>query len=212
MSEKMHAADEGRHPLPRRSGVRPAFRTPARRGMSLPELLVSLTLMAFVIVSCATLLTIGRRQQRTWQQYSQIQTDLRMALRRASRTIRHGSVVLNPSVAANFPVKTSSATQLIVLVPEPTGTTPTTVEVRFHLNGGVLYAQRSDVSGNGIALMSGVQSVAFSYYRTVAGARTSVPGAPHTATEVGITLTGSSGALTTNLTALVAMRNALLSL
>jgi type II secretory pathway pseudopilin PulG len=176
------------------------------------ELLVALTMMAFVIASSATLLTIGRRQQRTWQQYSQVQTDLHIALRRATRTIRHGSAILNPSSAVNFPIKTSSATQLIVRVPEPTGVSPTTVEVRFHVTGGVFYAQRSDVAGNGLALMTGVQGVAFSYYRTASGVRTVVSGTPETATEVGISLTGSSGGFNTSLIALVAMRNVLISL
>ena len=198
--------------MPPRSSDRTVSRFPARRGVSLAELLVSLTMMAMVIASCATLLTIGRRQQRTWQRYSQLQTDLHSALRRATRTIRHGSAVLNPSSAANFPVKTSSATQVIVVVPEPSGTTPANVEVRFHVTGGVFYAQRADVSGNGLVLMSGVQSVAFSYYRTASGSRASVSGSPQTATEIGISLTGSSGGLNTTLTALVAMRNVLISL
>ena len=198
--------------MPLLRGAPTVSRFPARRGVSLAELLVSLTMMAMVIASCATLLTIGRRQQKTWQRYSQLQTDLHTALRRATRTIRHGSAVLNPSAAANFPVKTSSATQVIVQVPEPTGTSPTTVQVRFYVSGGVFYAQRSDVAGNGLTLMSGVQSVAFSYYRTAAGTRTSVSGTPQTATEIGITLTGSSGGLNTSLTSLTAMRNVLISL
>lgn len=185
--------------------------SPSRRhrAFSLPEMLVALTMLGFVITGAATLLNVARRQQRTLRLYSQVQTDLRAGIRRATRTLRHAAQVVSPSSSTNFPVKTSGPTQVIVQVPEPTGTSPNTVEVRLYLSGGTFYAQRSDVSGAGIALETGVQSLTFNYFRTEGGTRTTVDGTPTQATEIQIAITGSSGTMSSSLTALVAMRNAL---
>lgn len=190
------------------------LRTPTRlrAGFSLTELLAALTMLAFVITGAATLLNVGRRQLRTLRTYSQVQTDLRAGVRRASRTLRHANTVLNPSSAGNFPVKSSSASQVIVQVPEPTGSSPATVEVRFYVSNGVFYAQRSDVSGSGVALESGVQSVLFNYFRTVNGTRSSVDATPNQATEIQMTTTAASGGMNTKLTTLVALRNVLINL
>jgi len=186
-------------------------RTPfrLRAGFSLPEMLVALMMLSFIITGAATLLNVTRRQQRTLRLYSQVQTDLRAGVRRATRTLRHASEVVSPSSATNFPVKTSGSTQVIVLVPEPTGTSPSVIEVRFYLSSGVLYAQRSDVAGPGVALESDVQSLAFNYFRTSGAVRTAVDSTPTQATEIQMTVTGSSSTMTSSLTTLVTMRNAL---
>jgi prepilin-type N-terminal cleavage/methylation domain-containing protein len=183
-----------------------------RAGFSLPELLACLTMLAFVMTGAATLLNVSSRQQRTLRIYSQVQTDLRSGIRRASRTLRHASAILNPSTSVNFPVKTSGASQVIVRVPEPAGSAASAVEVRFYASGGVFYAQRSDVSGAGVALESGVQSVAFKYYRTANGSRAAVDATPSQATEIQITITATSGAINTKLSNLVALRNVLINL
>lgn len=184
----------------------------AKRGFSLPEMLAALTMLAFVLTSAATLLNVGRRQQQTLRQYSQVQTDLRAGLRRASRTLRHAQSIKNPSAAANFAVKVSDASQVIVEVPEPTGSAQTTVEVRFYLSNGVLYAQRADVATAGVALETGVQNVEFRYFRTANGVRATSDSAPQQATEVQLTVTAASGAISTRLSTLVSMRNVLINL
>lgn len=183
-----------------------------RRGFSLPEMLAALTMLAFVIMGAATLLNVGRRQQQTLRIYSQVQTDLRGGVRRATRTLRHASKILNPSSMANFPVKVSNASQVIVEVPEPTGNSPATVEVRFYVSNGVFYAQRSDVAGAGVVLERGVQSVAFNYFRTINGVRSTADATPDQATEIQITVTASSGAINTRLSSLVALRNVLINM
>jgi prepilin-type N-terminal cleavage/methylation domain-containing protein len=191
--------------------VRRAAANAIRRGFSLPEMLAALTMLAFVMLGAATLLNVGRRQQQALRIYSQVQTDLRGGIRRATRTLRHARQVLNPSSVANFPVKVSNASQVIVEVPEPTGSASTTVQVRFYASDGVFYAQRSDVAGAGVGLERNVQSVAFNYFRTNNGARSAVDSAPDQATEIQITLTANSGAINTRLSSLVALRNVLIS-
>jgi hypothetical protein len=169
-------------------------------------------MLGFVITGAATLLNVGRRQQRTLRLYSQVQTDLRASIRRATRALRHASEVVNPSTATNFPVKSSGASQVIVTVPEPSGSSPSTVQIRFYLSSGNFYAQRSDNTGPGVLLESGVQSLTFNYFRTVGSSRTAVDASPSQATEIQIAITGSSGNISSKLTTLVALRNVLVSL
>jgi hypothetical protein len=178
-------------------------------------------LLSFVVAASANLISVGQRQQRIARNYAQVETDLREALRRATRAVRHGysvqSPTINTSAVLNFadsgvPKLLSDSTQVIVKVPEPTGSNPDTVELRFHLTNGTLYAQRSDQSSPGTALISDVSSLSISYWNTVGTTRTAVndttgSNVPSAATEVQFTITAVEDQATTKVSTLVAMRN-----
>ena len=182
--------------------------TASRRGHTLWEMLATTLLLGMTATAAATLMRTGQRQQKIARDYSQIQTDMRSAVRRASRTIRHGYAVVNPSSSSRFAGNTASnGSQVIVKVPEPGNTSQ--VEVRFYLSGGTFYAQRADDTGSGLALMSGVNTLSFNYYQTssATGTRTAVDSTPQSATEVGLTLNATSGLVTSSFTSYVALRN-----
>src|SRR5690348_17322830 len=68
----------------------------AQRGTSLIELLAVAIILSFLIGATAQFYNVGKAQQRLGQGYSQVQTDLRAALRVATRTIRHGYALKHP--------------------------------------------------------------------------------------------------------------------
>src|SRR5262249_35564713 len=109
----------------------------------------------------------------------------------------------------------SNASQLVVNVPEPTGSATSNIELRFYLSNGVFYKQRSDQYGtsSGTALISNVLTLKFNYYQTTGSTRLSAdPGnanglSTNQATEVLITVITSQDSTTTEATALVQLRN-----
>lgn len=182
-----------------------------QRGHTLIELIISAAILSAIIVSAGGLLAVAYRQQIRGRNYSQAQTDLRTALRIATRSIRHGYNVVATSTDSNFPSgsRTSGASQVIVRVPEPSTSSSADVEIRIYVSSGVMYAQRSDQATPGKKLMSGVSSLTINYFRTIAGTQSDVDGSPGTATEVCLTLASTQGILTTTATAYVTMRNAI---
>lgn len=190
-----------------RQGLQKGRRAAGRpfRGASLAEFLAVVLILSFVIGATGRLLTVGERQQRLGRGYSQAQSDLREALRVATRALRHGYAVVSPSTETQFPTSVSNADQVIVRVPEPGGGSQ--VEVRLHVLNGVLYAQRSDENSPGRALITGVRSAGFAYYVTSGTVRASSGGNPPAATEVEIALTANRESWSTTVRTLVTMRN-----
>ncbi|MFN3648286.1 MAG: type II secretion system protein [Armatimonadota bacterium] len=182
-----------------------------RRGVTLAEVVIAAMILGFLLAATANLYQVGFRQQRLAGAYGQVQTDLRDALRRATRGMRHGFRVVSPSTSPSFPVTTSSAAQVIVEVPEPSASASSSVEVRFHVSGGVLYAQRSDQAAPGLALIQGVQTVSFEYFRQPSSGteHTPVNGAPASANEVRVTVTARRPPATTTVSTLVNLRNSI---
>jgi Tfp pilus assembly protein PilW len=206
------------------AGVR-GFRAPGRAGRkqraaTLPELLAAALVIAFIVGATAKLYSVGQGQQLLARSYSQAQTDLRTALRRVTRTIRHGFPLhgpTNPSTKSNFPANsTSNATQIVVPVPE-TDTDGSHKEIRIYYSNGALYAQRSDESAPGTLLISGLQTnpvgVEFKYYLTLPSSTgtitVDVSSNPAKATEAQISLTAVRQSATVSATAYVAIRNVL---
>jgi Tfp pilus assembly protein PilW len=190
-------------------------RRKSRRGTSLVELMAVAFILAFVAIGTMSLYRVGDQQQRTARFYSDAQSVVREAIRRMTRTVRHSRGVVVGSSVTNFSAAPNSTTsQIIVATPEP-GTTGTEY-IRFYLSGTTLYAQRHDDTGAGLAIATGVQSMTISYYVTSVDAsgliRTSVNGAPATATEVQVSLVVKSGTVTTTEAAYVELRNYNLSL
>ena len=180
------------------------------RGYSLVEMLGAAMILAFVSLGTVMLYRVGDKTQRTARFYSDAQSQVREALRRVSRTVRHANGVVTNSLVANFSTAPSSdTTQVIVETPAPASTS--TEYIRFYLNGTTLYAQRHDDTDAGIAITSGVQSMTVNYYYTTVTSsgisRTRVNGAPTTATEVQITLVLKSGTVTTTENVFVELRN-----
>lgn len=182
-----------------------------RRGVTLVELLASTIILSFVVSGTMTLYTVGQKTQSVSRYYSQVQTDMRTGMRSATRTIRHGYNVVATSVKTNFPAgsRTSTASQIIVRVPEPSTSGSPDVEIRFYASGGTLYVQRSDAASPGTALITGVQSFTINYFITSGGTRSTDDGTPGTATEAQLTLVDTYGSVTSTVTAYAALRNAI---
>lgn len=206
----LSAASE-RAPTPDGTPARP-LRRRTRPGVSLVELLAVAIILSFLVGATAQFYNTSKAQHQLSRDYSQVQTDLRTALRRVTRTLRHGFAPKHPSTRANFPSgSTSNSTQVIVPIPEADGA-GVNKEIRIYYSNGSLYAQRSDETGAGTLLINDLNTspagAEFRYYKTVAGANpTEVANAPETATEIRITLTGKYGRATTSVVAYVALRN-----
>jgi hypothetical protein len=183
--------------------------TRARRGASMVETVATAFLLSFALAATAQLYRVGFVQQRVARSYSGAQTEGREALRRVTRTLRHGKKPVNPSTEAAFPVTTSDASQVIVKVPEPEGAATDWMEVRVHRSGTVLYAQRADQAAPGTSLLTGVAALSFNYFSVVGATRTQVAGAPATADEVQVTLTTLRESSYTKVSTLVNLRNAI---
>lgn len=197
------------------------------RGMSLIEVMATALLLGFLLSAVGSMFSTTRRLSLRAKGYVQTQEDLRTSLRRAMRTLRHGYEVVMSSrtYTASESVtsfnasssRDSSASQVTVRVPEPAGTSPTSVELRIYLSGGTIYAQRADqgnASQAGTALVTGVSNMTVNYWNTSGGVRTATDGAPASASEVEIKATSASagmGAVTTTAETLVSLRNYLLT-
>jgi len=177
------------------------------RGATLVELVLSLTIFASIVAATAALMNAGQQQQRLGSEYSRLQTDLRTALRRITRTVRHGRGVVMVSETSAFRAAGSGAGQIIVAVPEPSRVTPAQVEVRIYAANNTLYAQRSDQAAPGTVLLTGVRSLTFNYYQTVGTSRAAVDATPGQATETQVTLSAAQGRAITSATTTVALRN-----
>jgi len=179
-----------------------------RRGASVPELLIALLVLSFVIAGTARLLVAGERQQSLGRNYSQVQTDLRLALNRATRAIRH----------AHGAQAGSSDTQLIVEVPQASGETPQTTKATYYRSGDTFFMRPSTPSNaDPVPLITGVDMLSINYFRTDGAVRTPVdvtatnppnPANPTRATEVRIAITARRGRAAFSVDTLVAMRNA----
>lgn len=184
----------------------------AQRAVTFVEMLVAMLILSFIIAAAATFYNTAYEQQRQARGFSRALTDLRSSLRVATRAIRHGFTVVGTTT--NFGNASSSATQLIVTVPEPTGTTPSTVQLRYYLSGGVLYKQRSDQAAPGTALADGITTLTFTYYQTVVTTRNTLPYTVGSttfgrdnATEVLMTVTATREKVLVRDSALILLRN-----
>jgi hypothetical protein len=174
------------------------------------EMVLAALLLSFIVAAVSALYNVAYKQQRIARNYSQVQTDIRAGLRRATRAIRHGYKVVNPSTQANFPVKASNASQMIVVVPDNTAAQR---ELRLYLSSGTLYAQYQDqTTASATALLSGVTALTFNYFYENVTTKTATDGSPQLATEVQITVTAQQDAATTTVQAYVELRNATLGL
>lgn len=165
----------------------------------------ALMILAIVTAAAFSLYWSGNQAHRRSRFYSQAQTEARTALREVTRVVRTSVAVVGTGTQGTLSGLTSGANQLIVRVPSGGAST---LEVRYYVANGILYVQRSDESAPGRELILGVTGLSFAYYRTLAGTRTAVNGAPGTATEVQVTLQVRRVSVTTGLTAYVAIRTA----
>jgi len=186
------------------------------RGATLIELLLVCLLFAFLIAATTKLYHIGEDQQRTARFYSDAQAKCREAIRRILRTARHGYGVESGLTTFNggeLPV--SGPSQVIFTVPQPYSVNGRD-HIRFYVQGGTLYGQRSDAGNAGEAITTGVTAFTVNYFRTTAAAtgatRTATDGAPTDATEVQVTITINSGTAAVTRSAYVEMRNTSLGL
>ncbi len=174
-----------------------------RTGASLIELLAVAGIMLFIVVATFQLFRVGDYQATQGRNYSQIQTETRWAIRPALRVIRAAkSVVINGSMGT-LASQSSTAAQLVVLVPRSSGTE---VLCRYHVYQGTLYMQTSDDAAPGVAMLTGVTGIRWRYYVTSAGARTSTDGAPAAANEVTLALTVQRGNVYTSTNAGASLR------
>lgn len=180
-------------------------------GVTLPEVLVTALILAFVVAATAGLYSIGQAQQRTARSYSRVQTDLRSALNRMTRTLRHGYRIVDTSTVGTLTGMSSGTSQTIVEVPQPGAAS--TAQVRFYRAAdGTVYFQRHIDAAPGTPLTGGVQALRFEYLQTTdpgTGLATFPAPAPGLATEVRITLTANRPPAITTVKAYVTLRNAL---
>src|SRR5262249_26544902 len=135
-----------------------------RRGWSLVEMVASALIVSFTLAAAATLYMTWQKQTLLARNYSQAQTDLRTAFHSLLRTLRHGSTVVATSSAGNLNGQTSTTSQVIVTVPQATGSSD--IQVLYYQTGGVLYYQRQG-DGSGTSIISGVTAFTVHYYKTV---------------------------------------------
>ncbi len=180
------------------------------RAVSLVELLVSTLIFTFVLTAAVSLYSAGNVQQNRARYYSQAQTDLRLILRTASRTIRHAYGVVSSSTESRFPSgsKSSSQDQIIVRVPEPARAKKNSIEIRFYVLDGAFYAQRSDEAAPGTKFAEGVKSLKVNYFRSTGSFRNSADNAPATATEAQLNIQNTVGNVSSGAAAYIAFRNA----
>ena len=181
-------------------------RTTRVRGASLPELLITALLLSFIVGSVARLYSVGKSSHQVSRGYSQNQTDLRTAMRRATRTIRHGGAPVATTTDFGGGTQASDGTQVILQIPD------SSVKVRVYYKSGSLYAQRSDESAPGTQLITGLTipsgQQTFRYYQSAGTAPPAdVSGSPATATEVKISLWSVRERVQTGITTYVALRN-----
>jgi hypothetical protein len=184
-------------------------------------------IVAFAVAASTALFVKGQQQQFLAQHYGQAQEDLREALRPLTRTMRHGfQIVPTTAVAVSgctcfATTYVSDVTQVVVVAPQPDGTSPPRVEIRFYVdNAGNLIEQRADSPATLTTLLTGVTSQSFSYYKTTsAGAQTSQGSTPDaTTTQVQLTVTAqrtfgqNNQSVHVQTSALVNLRNAIVAM
>ena len=172
------------------------------RGVSLLELVSSLAILGFVVAATAGLYVAGQRSHFRARYYSDAQTTIRRALRDLTRTTRMAESVLAKGTTGTLNGQTTGASQLVLRLQS----SPSVVECRYYVANGVLYKQTSADAAPGTPLLSGVVSLTFNYYTTLAGTRSSASANPAKASEVEIVLRARSGTVTTGLTAYVTIR------
>ena len=192
-------------------GFKFMMRCNERQGVTIAEMLIVAVVLSFIVGATMRLYNLAQHQQLQARMYSQAQGDLRIALRRATRVLRHGYAAKATSTKSNFPSgSASSSTQIIVPIPE-TDTNASNKEIRVYYSNGSLYAQRSDQTGSGTLLISGLRTspggATFNYYKTSGVSTTEVASSPDTATEVRITLWAVRFNVTTSVSAYAALRN-----
>ena len=181
----------------------PRRRLSRRSGASLVELLAVAGIMLFIVVATFQLFRVGDYQASQGRDYSQIQTETRLAIRPALRVIRAAkSVVVNGSMGT-LTAQSSTAAQLVVLVARASGTE---VLCRYYVNRGTLYRQTSDDAAPGDEMLTGATGIRWHYYVTSAGPRTITDGAPAAANEVTVTLTVRRGNVFTSTNAGASLR------
>ncbi len=183
----------------------PAVERRRSKGATLLEMVATLTILAAVSAATVSLYWSGQRAHRRARFYTQAQTDIREGLRRMTRVARSAECVMAQGTLGTLTGLSSNAYQVVLRVHGASGAS----ECRYYVSNGVLYQQYSTQAAPGTALVSGVVSLTFNYYRTAAGVRTSVNGAPATASEIEIALCVRSGSVTTSLTGYVAIRTVL---
>lgn len=189
---------------------RPARGRRARRGALLVETLAAVLILTFLVWATARFYIVGIAQQRLGQGYSQAQTNIRTALRSVTRTIRHGYAVVPSVSSGNLNGKTSTTSQIIVTVPQATGSP--TINILFYVSNGTLYYQRSTDTSPTV-MITGVQSLTLTYYKTSLASsgtgttQTQVNSTPGSATEVQINLVANYQNVTTTVTAYTTLRN-----
>ncbi|MCW3097140.1 MAG: hypothetical protein JWL77_2758 [Chthonomonadaceae bacterium] len=197
-----------------------------RTAASLIELLAAVLILSVVMAGVALLYQVNNRVSRRMRNYSLVQTDLRTGLKRATRTIRHGTQVVvsattyTPAVTtftASASRASNTSSQVIVCVPEASGANPAFVEVRLYLSNGTLYAQRADEGNAGTAgtvLLTGISAFTITYWNSSVSPRATTNGSPQLATEVELSVTAAEpgqGAVSTTVDSLVSLRNYVLT-
>lgn len=175
------------------------------RGLSLVEMMAALLILAIVTAASFTLYWSGNQSHRRARFYSRAQTDVRTALREVTREVRSAQSVRATGSQGTLSGLTSNANQLVVRRIQGAQT----YECRYYVSNGVLYRQRSVDAAPGTALLTDVTGLTFRYFRTLAGSRTNVDGAPGTASEVEFAVQARRGTVTTGLTMYVALRQVL---
>ena len=177
-------------------------------GASLAEMLACLLILSFAVASVSKLMTAGLLQQQAGRERSDGQDAVRKGVRLAVRSLRHGFRVVSSSTAFGS-AQSSSASQVIVEVPQPSGSNPSRILMRLYRSANVLYLQRSDQPGSPVAALSGITALTVNYYLTSGNTRTLCPSSPSSATDLQLTVRATSGNAIIQMSADVTMRNAL---
>lgn len=177
-------------------------------GASLAEMLACLLILSFAVASVSKLMTAGLLQQQAGRERSDGQDAVRKGVRLAVRSLRHGFRVVASSTSFGS-AQSSSASQVIVEVPQPSGSNPSKILIRLYRSANTLYLQRSDQPGSPVVALSGITSLTVSYYLTSGTTRTPCPSSPSSATDLQLTVRATSGSAIIQMSADVTMRNAL---
>jgi type II secretory pathway pseudopilin PulG len=158
-------------------------RRPRRRGAALVELLVTAVILSFVVAGTARLLRAGEAQQRVARSYSQGHTDLRAALRDATRAARRAKEVESPS-------DVTQCTLRVLPYATAVASTDGGTRFRFYRDAASSELRAQPEGGAAQTLMTGVEAVQFQYFTTqinAAGVQLVTTADPTNATLVRIT-------------------------
>jgi len=144
-----------------------------RRAATLIESMVAIGIFGFVVAAVGLLFSALLSQQRMARDLSRGLSDLRAASETFKRVGRHARIV---DATPSFGNARCGSNQLLVEVPEPTGSAQTSVQIRVYVDNGTLYKQRDDEEKPGTALLENVATVSYRYYHNDAGTRTELPG------------------------------------